>query len=104
MKNGPDTGCIPADPKRNSQVDDISPSVKQRNTEEIDPRLSFLAQASAKHDLVERNFMPVDEAIDELIPTFSDLVGFPVCDVCGAQPCVNPSFCEACRQADRRKR
>lgn len=84
-------------------MDDIAPPDLLRNIE-IDPRLRFLAQASAKHDLVERNFLPVEEAFDELIPPFSEIVGFPVCDVCGAQPCVNLSFCEACRQADKRKR
>jgi hypothetical protein len=25
------------------------------------------------------------------------------CATCGASPCVNPSFCEVCRQADRRR-
>jgi hypothetical protein len=25
------------------------------------------------------------------------------CETCGSQPCVNPSFCQACREADRRK-
>ena len=29
----------------------------------------------------------------------------PDCDTCGARPCVNPSFCSACRRADQgRKR
>ena len=28
----------------------------------------------------------------------------PVCDLCGAQPCVNPSFCAACRVADRKRK
>jgi hypothetical protein len=25
------------------------------------------------------------------------------CPICGADPCVNPSFCAACREADQRK-
>lgn len=25
------------------------------------------------------------------------------CPTCGADPCVNPSFCRACREADQRK-
>jgi len=25
------------------------------------------------------------------------------CEICGALPCINPSFCKACREADRRK-
>src|SRR5262249_6274125 len=28
----------------------------------------------------------------------------PACDTCGVVPCVNPSYCEACRQADARVR
>ena len=27
-----------------------------------------------------------------------------ICDVCDSDPCANPSFCRACRQADARKR
>jgi uncharacterized membrane protein YccC len=27
-----------------------------------------------------------------------------MCSVCGANPCVNPSFCKACRSADRQVR
>jgi len=26
------------------------------------------------------------------------------CDTCGARPCVNPSFCEACRRADQNRK
>ena len=26
-----------------------------------------------------------------------------LCDTCGAEPCVNPSFCDACRRADKRR-
>ena len=84
-------------------MDDIASLELLRNTE-IDARLSFLARASVQHELVERNFRPLDEAFGELVEPFSEIVGFPVCDVCGAQPCVNPSFCGACRQADKRKR
>jgi hypothetical protein len=25
------------------------------------------------------------------------------CSICGAEPCINPSFCRACRNADKRK-
>jgi hypothetical protein len=25
------------------------------------------------------------------------------CDICGADPCINPSFCRVCRDADQRK-
>jgi hypothetical protein len=24
----------------------------------------------------------------------------PTCDICGAHPCINPSFCDQCRKAD----
>jgi hypothetical protein len=82
----------------------IGKAITQSNgpPEEIDARLSFLARAGANHDLVKRNALPLDEAFDGLIEPFSDIVGFPVCNSCGSQPCVNPSFCQACRLADRR--
>ena len=28
----------------------------------------------------------------------------PACDICGAAPCLNPSFCDACRPADANRR
>jgi hypothetical protein len=28
------------------------------------------------------------------------LAGWPACETCGGQPCINPSFCAACRVAD----
>jgi hypothetical protein len=28
----------------------------------------------------------------------------PYCNTCGARPCVNPSFCEVCRRADRNRK
>jgi hypothetical protein len=28
---------------------------------------------------------------------------YVLCSTCGAQPCVNPSFCQGCRAADRRR-
>src|SRR5262245_12256556 len=27
-----------------------------------------------------------------------------MCPTCGADPCINPGFCRACRDADRRRR
>jgi hypothetical protein len=28
----------------------------------------------------------------------------PFCDTCGSRPCRNPSFCDACRRADRNRK
>jgi hypothetical protein len=28
----------------------------------------------------------------------------PACDICGAVPCLNPSFCDACQPADANRR
>jgi len=59
----------------------------------IDPRLVFLARAAARLILVE---------VEEISP--DDALSGMACPTCGASPCVNPSFCAACRKADGRRR
>lgn len=73
---------------------------------DIDARAVFLARASARHTLFEAGEIPLEEAFDELIEPFMAIVGqvFTTCDVCGAAPCRNESFCQACRRTDRLKR
>ena len=78
-----------------------SHSIEQIQDSPIDPRLGFLARAATRHDLVKRDEYPLEQAFDELKPAFSEIAGYPVCSVCGSQPCVNPSFCDACRKGDR---
>jgi hypothetical protein len=69
---------------------------------ETDARLAFLQQASARCTLVELNELPLDTAFGDLVEPFSNIVGFPQCEICGAQPCINENFCQACRLADQR--
>jgi hypothetical protein len=59
--------------------------------EPIHSGLAFLAQASARHVLVEHGEMEIDEAISGLVPAFEDLVG-PLCWPDGC--------CERRRQAE----
>jgi hypothetical protein len=80
---------------------DITVSHENRNTD-VDARRVFLLKAAIRHELVERDEQPIDTAFGELVEPFSEIVGFPVCDICGSQPCINPSFCQVCRLADRR--
>jgi hypothetical protein len=70
----------------------------------IDARLALLERASARYILVQLNELPLEIAFGDLVEQFSEIVGFPVCDVCGCQPCINPSFCAACRIADAKFR
>jgi hypothetical protein len=77
------------------------PSTEQIQDTPIDPQRVFLLHAAIRHELVERGEESLDTAFGELVEPFSEIVGFPVCDICGSQPCVNPSFCESCRRADR---
>jgi hypothetical protein len=44
-------------------------------SDEIDPRLAFLARASAHLTLVELGEMDLEEAIDDLVPAFEGLRG-----------------------------
>ena len=37
------------------------------------------------------------------VAVVAHLAGWSACDICGAQPCVNTSFCNTCRVADRRR-
>jgi hypothetical protein len=69
---------------------------------DIDAKLAFLQRASALCTLVELNELPLDTAFGNLVGPFSEIVGFPVCDFCSSQPCINPTFCQACRLADQR--
>jgi hypothetical protein len=69
---------------------------------ETDARLAFLQQASARCTLVELNELPLDTAFGDLVEPFSEIVGFPACEICGSQPCINENFCQACRLADQR--
>jgi hypothetical protein len=76
------------------------PSADQESPAE--PQRAFLLRAAVQHELVERGEIDAADAFDGLVEAFSDIVGFPACATCGAQPCVNPSFCAACRLADQR--
>jgi hypothetical protein len=76
--------------------------VQSNDLVEIDPRLAFLQQASARCTLVEMNELPLDTAFGGLIEAFSQIVGFPVCEICGAHPCTNESFCQICELIDQR--
>src|SRR5262245_11787348 len=76
--------------------------VQSNGLVEIDPRLACLQQASARCTLVELGEIPLDTAFSELVGPFSEVIGFPACQVCGSLPCTNESFCEACRLADQR--
>jgi hypothetical protein len=68
---------------------------------DLDARLAFLQQASARCTLVELNELPLDTAFGDLVEPFSNIVGLPQCEICGAQPCINENFCQACRLADQ---
>ena len=64
----------------------------------IDPRAAFLGRAAARDALFRAGVIDLDEAFDELVEPFMAIVAPPVC---GGQPCVNSSFCDSCRAADR---
>ena len=73
-----------------------------------DPSLSFLLRASARYELVVSGEMDPEDAISGLEPAFRSLrpcvCKTPECNICGRQPCPSPSFCDACRRTDARKR
>jgi hypothetical protein len=58
----------------------ISPASLVRNdcsdSEDIDPRFVFLAQASARYDLVQLREMDLDEAFEGLVPAFKELIEY----------------------------
>jgi hypothetical protein len=41
--------------------------------------------------------------LSEYLALVGHLAGWPACDTCGGQPCVDQSFCAACRVADLEK-
>jgi hypothetical protein len=69
-----------------------------------DARLAFLSRASVQHDLVSRNFRPLEQAFGELVEPFAELIGLPACNACGSRPCANESLCETSRAADRQRK
>jgi hypothetical protein len=75
-------------------------------TASVDPRQSFMLLAAVKLDLVETGAQHIDEAFDDLIWPFEDIVGpmFETCDVCEEAPCAHPSFGAHCRTADEQRR
>ena len=68
---------------------------------DADAKLAFLQRASARCTLVELGEIALHIAFDELVEPFSEIFGFPACEICGSMPCINESFCEACRLADQ---
>lgn len=69
-----------------------------------DPRLVLLQRAVGRCMLVELGEVSLDEGFDALVDPFMAIVAPPECPTCGAAPCVNPSFCRACEEADRRRK
>lgn len=78
-------------------------SITGASANALDPRLAFLARAAAAHDLVILGEVGLDEVFDGLVPAFETIMQYDECDMCGASPCRNPSFCEACRQTEQRR-
>jgi hypothetical protein len=85
-------------------MDDIATREPLRNTDEIDPRHALLAQAGAWDVLVARQEVELNDAFGQLVDGVGKIVGFPECATCGEAPCLNETFCTACRKADRQRK
>jgi hypothetical protein len=70
----------------------------------VDPRLTFLQRAAARCVLVECEKVTLDDAFDGLAPDFLSIIGWPVCELCGCQPCETPTFCKLALEDERKRR